>query len=71
MRDAVSQSVACPLRMQGVPGLTLTSGSFFHGKVFPSLAISRRASCQLLVKEYALSTGNLPPGGLPRNSVVK
>ena len=28
-------------------------------------------SCQLLVKEWTLNTGKLPPGGLSRNSVVK
>ena len=33
--------------------------------------LSRRASCQLLAKEWALSTGKLSPGGLSRNSVVK
>ena len=32
---------------------------------------SRRGSCQFLEKECALNTGKLPPGGLPRNSVVK
>ena len=32
---------------------------------------SRRASCQLLVKELALNTSKLPPVGLPKNSVVK
>ena len=32
---------------------------------------SRRASCHLLAKEWALNTGKLPPGGLPMNSVVK
>ena len=42
-------------------------------KTFPSSTDSRsyRASCQLLVKELALNTGKLPPGSLPRNSVVK
>ena len=40
-------------------------------KIIPSSADSRRASCQLLVKELALNTGKLPLGGLPRNSVVK
>ena len=38
-------------------------------KVFPSC--SRRTSCQLLAKEWALNTGKLPLGGLPWNSVVK
>ena len=37
---------------------------------FPS-ADSRRASCQLLAKEWELNAGKLPLGGLPRNSVVK
>ena len=32
---------------------------------------SRRASCQLLAKEWALSTDKLPLGGLPKDSVVK
>ena len=36
----------------------------------PSSADSR-ASCQLLAKEWALNTGQLPAGVLPRNSVVK
>ena len=40
-------------------------------KIFPSSADSRRASCQLLAKEWTLNTGKLPLGGLPRNSVVK
>ena len=34
-----------------------------------SSADSRRASFQLPAKEWALNTGKLPPGGLPRNSV--
>ena len=36
----------------------------------PSSADSRRASCQLLAKEWTLYTGKLPLGGLPRNNVV-
>ena len=51
--------------------MALASGTFFLGKQFPSSADSRRASCQLLVKELAINTGELPPGGLPRNSVAK
>ena len=30
----------------------------------------KKSSCQLMVKECMLSTGKLPLGGLPRNSVV-
>ena len=47
------------------------SGTFFCGEKRPSSADSRRASCQLLVKEWVLNTGKLPSGGLPRSSVVK
>ena len=42
--------------------------------VFHSSTDSRRASCQLLAKEWALNTGKLPPGGFRlarRNIVVK
>ena len=39
-------------------------------EIFPSSAELRRASCQLLANEWALSTGKLPLGGFPRNSVV-
>ena len=39
-------------------------------KNIPSSADSRRASCQLLAKEWTLYTGKLPLGDLPRNSVV-
>ena len=43
------------------------SGTFF----VPFSADSRRASYQLLAKEWALKAGKLPPEGLPRNSVVR
>ena len=43
----------------------------FVEKEFPSSPDSRRASCQLLAKEWALNIGKLPLGGLPRNIVVK
>ena len=36
-----------------------------------SFADSKRARCQLLEKEWALNTGKLLLGGLPRNNVVK
>ena len=50
---------------------TLTSSTLFHGFYFHSSFYSRRAICLLLGKEWALNTGELPPGGLPRNNVVK
>ena len=53
-----------------VPRSILMSGTFSRGKMI-SLFSSRRANCQLLAKEWALNTGKLPQGGLPRNSVVK
>ena len=40
-------------------------------KKFPSSANLGNASCQLLMKECAINTGKLPPGGLRRNSMVK
>ena len=52
--------------MQGVPRSTLV-----FGLLFPSFADSRRASCQLLAKEWALNTGKLHLRDLPRNSMVK
>ena len=39
-------------------------------KNIPSSADLRRASCQLLAKEWTLYTGKLLLGGLPRNNVV-
>ena len=45
--------------------------AFFCRKQLPSLVDLRRASCQLLAKQWALNTGKLPLEGLPRNSVVK
>ena len=53
--------IAYWLRMQVDPRLTLASGTFFfQGEFSPSSAESRRASCQSLTKEWALSTGILP-----------
>ena len=51
-----------------VPRPILASGKFFRG-INPSSTDSRRASCQLLEKEWALNIGKLTAGGLPRNSV--
>ena len=52
-----SRSVVCAFHLQSIQRSTLVSGIFFCGKVLPS--DSRRASCQLMAKECALSTGNL------------
>ena len=52
-----------------------TCGSFFHEdlvmKLYQLPFFHRRASCKLLAKECRLSTGKLPLGGLPKNSVVR
>ena len=45
-------------------------GHILSWKFFPSSTDSRRASCQLLVKEWALNIGKLPTLGLLRNSVL-
>ena len=66
----VAQSVACPFSMQVASRSTFPSGIFFRGGFFHSAADSRRASCQLLSKEWALNTGKLPLGGLPIDNVV-
>ena len=66
----VVQLVACPLckqRSEIDPHVL----HILSWKKKPSSTDLRRASCQLLGKEWALNTGKLPPGGLPRNSVVK
>ena len=42
----------------------------FLWKNISSSTVSRRASCQLLAKEWTLYTCKLPLGGLPRNNVV-
>ena len=59
----VHRSLACPLRDR--PSHPAHS---FVEIILPSSADS---SCQLLVKEWALDTGKLPPGDLLRNSVVQ
>ena len=56
--------------MQAAPSSIPTSGTFFHGDLvmkkistaFLPLLLIQEDSCQLLVKEYALSTGKLPRG---------
>ena len=57
---------ACPLDMQTAQSLIPTSSTFFHGDLtikkflrpFPLVRWFKKCSCQLLVKECALSTGN-------------
>ena len=44
--------------------------AFVHNFLTPS-ADSRITGCQLLAKEWAISTGKMPPGGLLKNRVVK
>ena len=63
---------------QEAPRSILASGTFLREnlvikKFLPPFFLFRwfkRSICQLMAKEYALSTGNLPLGGLPRNSVA-
>ena len=59
--DAVAWSLACPLCKQVAPGSTIVSSTFFCEFFFPSFADLRRASCQLLGKEWPLNTGNTIP----------
>ena len=64
----VARSEACPSGMQVAPSSIPTSGTFFRGdfvmKTFlRPFSLSRRfkkSSCQLLAKEYVLSTGKQP-----------
>ena len=55
-RGAVARSVVCPFRMQAAASLV--------EKISPSSADSRKA-------KWALNTGKLSPGGVPRNRVIK
>ena len=54
-----------------VPRLNVKSSTFLCGNFLTSSTDLRRASCQLLVKDWALNIGKLFLGGLTRNSVVK
>ena len=40
-------------------------------QLFFLLHLFKKTSCQLIEKKITLSTGKLPWGGLPRNSVVR
>ena len=75
-------SPCCVLEQDPTKVLVIPRKRWLHPnmteKLFGTLSIkpnhkssdSRRAYCQLLVKEWALNTGKLSTGGLPRNSVV-
>ena len=72
MQSIVAWSVACQLCKWSQDRPSHHTPSIVE--IFPSSTDSRRASCHLLVKEWALNTGNLSQGGMagmPRNSVVK
>ena len=68
MPGAVARSEACPLGMQTAPSSIQASDTFFRGdlvmktisKAILPLRWFKKSSCQLLAKEYALSTGKLP-----------
>ena len=42
----------------------------FSGKLFPSSADSKRASCPLLAKEWALNASKLPPRALSKQLTI-
>ena len=67
----VAQSVACLLRMQSAPTSILASGTFFGGNYLPLPLIQEEQVVSYLQNNGLFNTGKLPPGGLPRNSVVK
>ena len=63
----VARLEACPLSMQQAPSTIPTSGTFFRGDLvmkkflqpFSLFRWFKKSSCQLLVKDYALSAGKL------------
>ena len=65
---AVAWLIACPLPVCRGQEIDLGFQHIFSWEIFPASADSRTASCQLLVKEWALNTGKLHPGGLPGNT---
>ena len=58
---AVARPVAYPLRICKPSQAQLASCIFFSGIFFLSSADSSGASCQLLMKDWTLNTGKLPP----------
>ena len=68
---AVARLVAMPLGMQDLSVLYIFSSRFDHENIFMAILSfppDSKSNCQL---KNALSTGKVPPGGLPRDSVVK
>ena len=74
---AIARSVAMSLGNQEAPRSILASGKSFPEDLVMKLFLRpfflfrefKKSSCQLMAKGCALSTGYLPRGGLPRNSV--
>ena len=68
MPGMVAWSKACLLGMQAAPSSIPTSSTFFVGDLVMKTSLQpfslfrwfKKSSCQLLVKECALSTGKLP-----------
>ena len=68
-RPVFSERGSYLLRMQADPRSTLVSSTCFYGKNFHlTLFQEEQVVSYLLAKEWALNTGELPSGGLPRNS---
>ena len=74
---STARSVAMSLGNQEAPRSILASGTSFREDLVMKLFLrpfvlfrwSKKSTCQLIAKGCALSTGYLPLGGLPRNSV--
>ena len=74
---ALARSLTMSLGNQEAPRSILASGTSFHEDLVIQLFLRpfflfhcfKKSSCQLMANGCALSTGYLPRGGLPRNSM--